>query len=295
MHRHGKRAFFLHEVSSLYAVYGMSELAEIVEILEGFVPVNLEGIAAVRYMNRVDTKYLFSSGRLPELLRGVQQHYSALEIENMREFPYKTVYFDTPDLLFYTQHITGKLNRTKVRIRTYESNGLTFLEVKQKSNKGRTCKSRLEKEPGDMNHIEQSREFLNELVSPEAAALKPVITTSFTRITLVNLERSERITIDYNLAWNNFRGDSLRMPFLAIAEIKSDKSTAMSPFFLMLKEMGVRRTGFSKYAVGMALVNRTERQNNLKPKFLLINRIRDEYYRNDAARHQCSHGRTGNV
>ena len=73
------------------------------------------------------------------------------------------------------------------------------------------------------------------------------------------------------------------MPFLAIAEIKSGKSTSMSPFFARLKELGIRSTGFSKYATGMALVNRAPRQNNLKPKFLLINRIRDEYYRNDAA------------
>ncbi len=262
----------------------MSKLSDIVKILESFEPVNLDGISAVRYMNRVDTKYLFSAGRLPDLLRRVQKHYCALDIENMREFSYKTVYFDTPDLMFYTQHITGKLNRTKVRIRTYESNGLTFLEVKQKSNKGRTRKSRLEKEPGDMNHIEQSKEFLRELVSPEFVSLKPVINTSFTRITLVSLELAERITIDYNLAWNNLMGDSVMMPFLAIAEIKSDKSTAMSPFFLMLKEMGVRRTAFSKYATGMALVNRTSRQNNIKPKFLLINRIRDEYYSNDTAR-----------
>jgi hypothetical protein len=52
----------------------------------------------------------------------------------------------------------------------------------------------------------------------------------------------------------------------------------------------MRRTGFSKYAVGMALVNRAPRQNNLKPKFLLINRIRDEYYRNGAAGRQCGNG-----
>ncbi len=246
----------------------------------------LDGIACVRYMNRIDTKYLFSAGKLTDLLRKVRPYYSTLEIAGQREFSYKTVYFDTPDLLFYIQHVTGKLNRTKVRIRTYESNGLTFLEVKQKSNKGRTSKSRVEKEPGDMNHIEQSREFLDELISPRAVSLKPVINTAFTRITLVSLERAERITIDYNIGWNNLKGDSVRMPFLAIAEIKSGKSTSMSPFFARLKELGVRSTGFSKYATGMALVNKAPRQNNLKPKFLLINRIRDEYYRNDAARQQ---------
>lgn len=258
-------------------------MSEPAEILKGFEPIGLGGISAVRYMNRIDTKYLFSAGKLPELLRMVKPHYMALEMENLREFPYKTVYFDTPELIFYNQHVTGKLNRTKVRIRTYESNGLTFLEVKSKSNKGRTSKSRLEKEPNDMNHVSQSVEFLKELISPAAGSLKAVISTSFTRITLVCLERSERITIDYNLRWNNLRGDSLTMPFLAIAEIKSEKSTSLSPFFARLKELGIRRSGFSKYAVGMALVNRMPRQNQLKPKFLLINRIKNEYYRNDTA------------
>jgi hypothetical protein len=268
----------------------MSELSETEEILKGYDPVGLDAMSGVKYMNRIDTKYLFSAGKLPDLLRKVQPHYRTLEIAGQREFSYKPVYFDTPDLRFYIQHVTGKLNRTKVRIRTYESNGLTFLEVKQKSNKGRTNKSRLEKEPGDMNHIEQSREFLDELISPSAALLKPVINTAFTRITLVSLERAERITIDYNIGWNNLKGDSVRMPFLAIAEIKSDKSTSLSPFFEQLKALGIRSTGFSKYATGMAIVNRAPRQNNLKPKFLLINRIRDEYYRNGAAGRQRGNG-----
>ena len=175
----------------------MDAYANIAQILKEFEPVELDEMGTVRYMNRVDTKYLFPVSRLPHLLANVQKEYKALEMEKMRRFRYKTVYFDTPDLRFYNQHVTGKLNRTKVRIRTYESNGLTFLEVKQKSNKGRTSKSRQEKEPGDMNHIEQSRLFLNELLSSEAENLKAVINTGFTRITLVSFEKSERITIDF--------------------------------------------------------------------------------------------------
>jgi len=259
------------------------ELKVITNMLEGFEPVDLDGMADVRYMNRVDTKYVFSVSKLPLLLQNVRTLYQALEIDGQREFRYKTVYFDTPDLLFYIQHVTGKLNRTKVRIRTYETNGLTFLEVKQKSNKGRTSKSRMEKDPGGMNHVQQSHEFLTELISSSAASLKPVINTGFTRITLVNLLKAERITIDYNITWNNLKGNHLEMPFLAIAEIKSEKSTSLSPFFQQLKHLGVRSTGFSKYAIGMAIVNGAEKQNNLKPKFLLINRIRDEYHRNGIA------------
>jgi len=259
------------------------ELTEISKILKGFEPVGLDGMTDVRYMNRIDTKYVFSASKIPQLLQNVRSLYHALEIDRQREFRYKTVYFDTPELLFYSQHVTGKLNRTKVRIRTYETNGLTFLEVKQKSNKGRTSKSRIEKEPGDMNHIQQSREFLIELVAANTNSLKAVINTGFSRITLVNLGKAERITIDYNISWNNLKGDCVEMPYLAIAEIKSEKSTSLSPFFQQLKHLGIRSTGFSKYAMGMALVNNIPKQNNLKPKFLLLNRIRDEYNRNGSA------------
>lgn len=271
---------FTGEGNGTFEVTQMDHITSIEEILKGFEPVELDALGDLRYMNRIDTKYLFSVSKLPELLLSIRTEYKALEIEKIRKFSYKTVYFDTPDLHFYNQHVTGKMNRSKVRIRTYESNGLTFLEVKQKSNKGRTSKSRLEKEPGDMNHIEQSRLFLNELISSNAEKLKAVINTGFTRITLVNFEKSERITIDYNLVWNNLKGETVNMPFLAIAEIKSEKSTSQSPFFSQLKKQGVRSTGFSKYAMGMAIVNGAPKQNNLKPKLLLIKKIRDEFIGN---------------
>lgn len=271
---------FTGEGNGTFEVTQMDHITSIEEILKGFEPVELDALGDLRYMNRIDTKYLFSVSKLPELLLSIRSEYKALEIEKIRKFSYKTVYFDTPELHFYNQHVTGKLNRSKVRIRTYESNGLTFLEVKQKSNKGRTSKSRLEKEPGDMNHIEQSRLFLNELISSNTEKLKAVINTGFTRITLVNFEKSERITIDYNLVWNNLKGETVNMPFLAIAEIKSEKSTSQSPFFSQLKKQGVRSTGFSKYAMGMAIVNGAPKQNNLKPKLLLIKKIRDEFIGN---------------
>jgi hypothetical protein len=217
------------------------------------------------------------------LLRNVQSLYKVLEIDGQREFDYKTVYFDTPQLNFYKQHVTGKLNRDKVRVRKYENNGLTFLEVKHKSNKGRTLKTRLEKEEGDMNHVAQSREFLEELISEDAGSLKAVINTGFTRITLVNLDEAERVTIDFNISWNNLKGASIDAPFLAIAEIKSNKSTSMSPFFQQLKKLGIRSTGFSKYAAGMSFLNNVPKKNSIKPKFLLLNKIKDEYNRNGTA------------
>ena len=206
------------EKSAIFTASLFEGLTKLNDILRGFNPIGLDGTYNVRYMNRVDTKYLFPVSKLPLLLRSIRSVYSTLEIDNEREFCYKTVYFDTPDLVFYLQHVTGKLNRTKVRVRSYESNGLTFLEVKQKSNKGRTSKTRQEKEKvmDGMDHLEESQEFLEELISADTASLKPVLNTGFTRITLVNLQHAERITVDYNITWNNLKGECLEMPYLAI-------------------------------------------------------------------------------
>lgn len=254
-------------------------MSRIDKILMNFAPIDLEGMKGVRFMNRIDTKYLFSVRKLHDLLISCETDYKVLEINHQRQFNYKTVYFDTPELLFYYQHVTGKLSRYKVRIRTYETNGLTFLEVKHKSNKGRTSKTRIEKENGDRYGDQKSQSFLNELVSPEANSLKPVITTGFTRITLAGLDASERITIDFNLSFNNFKGAKAELPFLAVAEIKRDKSHGNSAFVQQMKKMGLHRCSFSKYCVAMALVNDVPKQNTLKPKLLLLKKIKDEYDR----------------
>ena len=253
-------------------------------ILKGFSPIGLDEINSVKFMSRIDTKYLFSVSRLPELLLNASSLYQVLEIDHQREFAYKTIYFDTPELLFYNQHITGKLSRYKVRVRTYETNGLTFLEVKHKSNKGRTSKTRIRKEEGDQHDDQKSQAFLQELVSADALSLKPVITTGFTRMTLTNLAASERITIDYDLSFNNFKGDGSVLPFLAIAEIKRDKTNGHSPFVQQLKKMGLHQSGFSKYCVGMALLNNDLKKNIIKPKLLMLNKIKDEYNRNGVIR-----------
>jgi len=273
----------LTEKSTIFATIKNQGLTSIRQILDNYEPIGLEEIMSVRFMTRIDTKYLFPANKLTELLVNAMTSYHVLEIDGQREFNYKTVYFDTPSLLFFNQHVTGKLTRHKVRLRTYETNGLTFLEVKEKSNKGRTSKTRIRSDEGDPLDDEQSRNFMQELISADAASLKPVITTGFTRITLIDLADAERITVDFNISWHNIRGGSVEMPFLAIAEVKRDKSTSQSPFFQHLKHLGIRSSGFSKYCTGIALLNNVPKANNLKPKLLKLNKIRDEYYRNGSA------------
>jgi len=258
-------------------------LKQTTTILKNFSSITLDEMNSIEFMTRVDTKYLFSVNLLPRLLHDVAKNYRVLEINRQRESNYKTIYFDTPDYRFFNQHVTGKLNRYKIRLRTYQTNALTFLEVKHKSNKGRTTKSRIRKDEGERYDDQKSKSFLSRKVLADIGILRMVITSHFTRITLANIEASERITIDYNLSYTNEAGNIIDLPFLAIAEIKRERASVGSVFHLHLKKFGIRQTGFSKYCTGVALLNDVARKSNLKPKLLMLNKIKNEYSKHDIA------------
>jgi hypothetical protein len=238
---------------------------------------------SVELMNRVDNKYLLPVSKLPFLLNTLSSDYRVLEISKQREFRYSTVYFDTPEYLFFYQHLTGKLGRYKVRMRTYEVTNRSYLEVKFKSNKGRTSKTRIKKDNAGTFSDENSQNFLRQKVNADTEALQPVINSYFTRITLVNLASSERVTIDYNVSYTNNDGKRIELPFLAIVEIKKDKAHGHSLFFKQLKKMNIREAGFSKFCLGVALLNNVPRTNNIKPKLLIINKIKNEFTKHDVA------------
>jgi len=237
----------------------------------------------VELMNRIDAKYIMPVSMIPSLLNSISNVYRVLEINLQREFNYNTIYFDTPDYLFFNQHLTGKMGRYKVRLRTYEATSLSYLEVKYKSNKGRTSKTRIKREKSRSCDDEKSQKFLNDKVRADVSSLQPVVTSLFTRITLVNLASAERITIDYNLAYINNNGERVELPYLAIAEIKKDKASGISLFHQQLKKMGIRQTGISKYCTGIVLLNDVPRKNNFKPKLLMLNKIKNEYTKYDVA------------
>ena len=50
---------------------------EILDIVNSMQPISLEEMKDVRLMNRVDTKYLVTSGQLIAILQGVQERYYA--------------------------------------------------------------------------------------------------------------------------------------------------------------------------------------------------------------------------
>ena len=113
-------------------------------LLERFSPVSLQELDRARLLNRVDTKFLLSEESMATILAEMVSHYDSLCIEGKRFSSYHTVYFDTPDFALYNQHHNDRWNRYKVRCRKYVDTNISFLEVKQKTNKRRTIKNRLE-------------------------------------------------------------------------------------------------------------------------------------------------------
>lgn len=237
-----------------------------------FTPIRLEEMDQVKLMNRTDTKYWFNESHLPALLEAVQENYFILNMDNKVALPYSTTYYDTDENRMFGAHHNGKLNRYKVRRRTYVSSGISFLEVKFKSNKGRTIKKRV---PGDcktINFTEQELVFLGGHTPFSGAELQPSLINNFSRITLVNKNFKERCTIDFNLQFkteDNFVG----LNNLVIVEVKSEGSPSASPFARALRDYRIKTSGFSKYCVGRTVTDSSLKRNAFKHKIRRIEKV----------------------
>jgi hypothetical protein len=247
--------------------------ADLLKILHKFNPIGLEEMNSVNLMNRIDSKYVFSVNKLERVLDVTKGHYHILQLDHQREFFYTTTYLDFPDLMFFNQHINGKFPRCKIRYRLYEHSGQSFLEVKCKTNKNNTVKERINYMPIGETLDSTGTGFVKQFVQVDTSRLRPVLISRFIRLTLVGLKTAERITIDYNLSFEDNSGKIVRLPLVAIAELKRERLNKQSLFTRLIKEFKVRKTGFSKYCIGISMLYNLPKQNALKSKFLLISKI----------------------
>ena len=242
------------------------------ELINTFAPISLEQMSGVKLMNRTDTKFVTTTDRLRLLLQMACNDYYIQEIDGGRNLEYDTTYFDTTAFDMYNQHQWNHTNRQKIRFRTYCVSGLQFMEVKTKNNHGRTKKKRIE--VTDMNLEEQEKcDFLGKYLRYGVDTLQPALNNHFSRITLVNKAKTERLTIDSALHFHNIvSGMDKDMGDLVIIELKRD-GLVYSPVLEMLRQLRIHPHGFSKYCMGSALTNPELRINRFKRKLIEINKI----------------------
>jgi hypothetical protein len=252
---------------------------EIRQVLSSFRPIGLKEMDDVHLMGRFDAKYVFHLSKLKSYLDRLKDDYRVLTINDLPIFGYENLYFDSSDLKSYHDHHNGRSSRYKVRFRKYSDSGKCYFEIKLKTNRGRTEKERLSSNGFRKELTEADIQFLKKHIGSELTPLLPQITNSFSRITLVNEEIRERVTLDIRLHFKNGKSER-QLDDLVIAEVKQEHPFYHSSFRKMMQEERIFPTSISKYCLGTLLTHPGIKYNRFKPKLTVLNKIC-----NGAARH----------
>ncbi|MCD8032616.1 MAG: polyphosphate polymerase domain-containing protein [Bacteroides sp.] len=247
--------------------------AGISHILSDYQSVTLREMQAVHLMNRIDTKYVVSVAQVYEFFRLARDRYRVQEIRQERMPHYHTLYWDTGNKAMFHAHQLGRRVREKIRMRTYVDTGISFLEVKNKTNKGRTDKKRMSVRRTLGLSEEGVREFLDQYAWYRQEELSPHIENSFRRVTLVNQQMTERLTVDLGIGFHNvLTGNKISLDGLAVVEWKRD-GLSPSPVREILRTLRIRPMGFSKYCIGSVLTDPFLRHNRMKIRLRQLQRI----------------------
>ena len=250
--------------------------------------------SAAGLLTRVDRKYLVPLERAQDLINGLTPDTRVLDIDGRRRFSYASTYFDTPGLEAFMLAARKRRRRFKVRTRTYLDTGLCFLEVKTRGARGTTVKRRMGYHPDDASRLTgPGRAFVAACLASTgvtgpaaareiAAALRPVLATTYERTTLHLPDAEARATIDTALTWQRLTpgartraaavtagapqalrparltaaindGEPVAVADVAVVETKNPATP--SPADRALWDAGHRPTRISKYATGMALLH----------------------------------------
>jgi hypothetical protein len=244
---------------------------ELLNVLQKFSPVSLGQMDQVQLLNRIDTKYIFKQARLAELLGDLSKDYNVLSIGGQILHPYETLYFDTPSHDLYLMHHNGRQNRYKLRFRKYVNSGISFFEVKLKTNTHRTIKRRV-----SVNNIADSltptqQQFVHDCTNDDYNHYLPSLRVNFNRVTLVNLKVGERLTIDTDLHYVNGNGEK-GIENIVIVEVKQQKH-AFSPFRHLMRENQLHEFYLSKYCLGITCLHESLKKNRFKRKLMALNKL----------------------
>ena len=237
--------------------------------LEALPSVDLTQLFALADLQkRFDRKFVVEIELLPELLASLGA-VRVLEVDGRRSTSYTSTYFDTPDLLTYRDHLQRRRRRFKIRTRHYGDPDRAMLEVKCKGFRGQTIKHRVEHPgPTPFELGPDAERFVAQVLASEYGhelprGLSPIAVSRFERITLADLDASERVTIDLGLQVEaNGRLVELGRDH-AVVETKSPQRSGSAA--RSLRQLGLRPDRVSKYCVGIAASHDEIRGNPWMP------------------------------
>jgi hypothetical protein len=230
------------------------------DVAGAMAPISLEDLdARAALRRRVDTKYVVSRDALIDVLARAADDYQVLEIDRRRAFTYESVYFDTPDLRSFAEHVHDVRPRFKSRSRLYTETGDCFFEVKVKDETDTTRKRQCPYDRADHGRVTgEAWRFLDaalrELAQRGAPRdLAPTLATRYRRVTLAAREGGERVTIDLDVAMETMSDREVVLrEDIGLIETKTGGDRGVVDE--LLSSMGCEPTSISKYRLGIGLL-----------------------------------------
>jgi hypothetical protein len=246
-------------------------LKNLTATLSNFIPISLEEMDHVKLLDRIDTKFVINEDQLSEYLKAVVPHYYILTIGGGLLHPYETLYFDTPSFQLYQMHHNGLRNRYKLRCRKYVNSGISFFEIKTKTNTSRTIKKRIQVESIPDSLDAPLNQYIKDHTPGDFHNYVPALRVFFDRLTFVNKLANERLTFDLNLRYA-CNGTEKKIDRIVIVEVKQEKHS-VSPFGELMKINHQHKNYLSKYCLGVACLNKGLKRNRFKQKINELNKL----------------------
>jgi hypothetical protein len=220
---------------------------------------------------RFDRKFLLSLERAPALLAALAGDYRVVLAGQARFARYDTQYFDTAGLRCFHDHRRRRLPRSKVRVRHYVDREFSVFEIKTKTARGDTGKSRWDRDGTSLAMTDSEQALVREHAPSlrDGGPLLAQARTVFRRLMLVSARSVERATLDFELLLA--RGARTRSVPFVVVEVKDSGRVAHSPLVLALRSAGARMQSFSKYSAAVAALG-DERITTLKPLVTALSR-----------------------
>jgi len=234
--------------------------------------ISLAEMDSVALLNRIDNKYVLNEEQLALIVDSIAENYFVLEIDGHRVFTYENNYFDTKDLRFYYDHHNGYVNRIKVRSRKYLETNSSFFEIKKKEKVDRTNKIRVSLDDILTELDNEKSQTVRSFSRKSLDDLCVILNNRFNRVTFINKNFTERMTLDFNIQFSDNRKIKEFNKFYVL-EIKQSKSSSRSPITEQLKKNNIREQSFSKYIFGVLSLNKNVRRNNFLPILKNIEKI----------------------
>lgn len=234
-------------------------------------------------LTRVDRKYVLHREQLDEVLRHIPGDTRVLEIAGVRQQRYRTMYFDTADLLSYRMTAQQRRRRFKVRTRVYQDTEASFCEIKTAGPRGLTVKQRVPIEVAEaLDNVlpQHAAPWVDSVLSAARVparhrTLRPALLNEYRRITLRPSDMG-RVTIDTDIAFGpggdqpaGVAADAVQG--FGIVYIETKSGSRPGRLDRVLWSLGHRPARVSKFGTGMAALNPTLAHNRWTP-------IMREYY-----------------